>query len=48
MAYEKTLDLSRDLRSVGCGDLDVEGTEYKRLAFEESVSSTFYSLQTPP
>ncbi|XP_075520821.1 exocyst complex component SEC10b-like [Primulina tabacum] len=25
VAYEKTQDLSRDLRSVGCGDLDVEG-----------------------
>ncbi|KAL8554697.1 hypothetical protein ACS0TY_002763 [Phlomoides rotata] len=25
VAYEKTHDLSRDLRSVGCGDLDVEG-----------------------
>lgn len=26
VAYEKTLELSKDLRSVGCGDLDVEGT----------------------
>ncbi|KZV56979.1 hypothetical protein F511_27937 [Dorcoceras hygrometricum] len=25
VAYEKTQDLSRDLHSVGCGDLDVEG-----------------------
>lgn len=26
VAYEKTQDLARDLRGVGCGDLDVEGT----------------------
>lgn len=25
MTYEKTQDLARDLRGVGCGDLDVEG-----------------------
>lgn len=25
VAYEKTLNLARDLRGVGCGDLDVEG-----------------------
>ncbi|GER52244.1 exocyst complex component sec10 [Striga asiatica] len=25
VAYEKTQDLAKDLRSVGCGDLDVEG-----------------------
>ncbi|KAI3445897.1 hypothetical protein Pfo_002562 [Paulownia fortunei] len=25
VAYEKTLDLARDLRGVGCGDLEVEG-----------------------
>lgn len=25
MAYEKTQDLARDLRGVGCGDLDIEG-----------------------
>ncbi|KAH6833186.1 exocyst complex component sec10 [Perilla frutescens var. hirtella] len=25
VAYEKTLELSKDLRNVGCGDLDVEG-----------------------
>lgn len=25
VAYEKTQELARDLRSVGCGDLDVEG-----------------------
>lgn len=31
VAYEKTLELSKDLRSVGCGDLDVEGTYYKVL-----------------
>lgn len=27
VAYEKTLDLARELRGVGCGDLDVEGAE---------------------
>lgn len=27
MAYEKTQELARDLRAVGCGDLDVEGNE---------------------
>lgn len=25
VAYEKTQELARDLRAVGCGDLDVEG-----------------------
>lgn len=25
VAYEKTQDLARDLRGVGCGDLDIEG-----------------------
>lgn len=29
MAYEKTQELARDLRGVGCGDLDVEGTDIK-------------------
>lgn len=27
VAYEKTEELARDLRAVGCGDLDVEGNE---------------------
>lgn len=27
VAYEKTQELARDLRAVGCGDLDVEGNE---------------------
>lgn len=27
VAYEKTQDLARDLRAVGCGDLDIEGDE---------------------
>lgn len=26
VAYEKTQDLAKDLRVVGCGDLDLEGT----------------------
>lgn len=26
VGYEKTQELSKDLRSVGCGDLDIEGT----------------------
>lgn len=25
VAYEKTQEIARDLRAVGCGDLDVEG-----------------------
>ena len=25
VAYEKTQELARELRAVGCGDLDVEG-----------------------
>jgi len=25
VVYEKTQELARDLRAVGCGDLDVEG-----------------------
>lgn len=36
VAYEKTQELARDLRSVGCGDLDVEGNE--------SVMITLFSL----
>ena len=31
MAYEKTQELARDLRAVGCGDLDVEGNEFNML-----------------
>lgn len=27
VGYEKTQELARDLRAVGCGDLDVEGNE---------------------
>lgn len=27
VAYEKTQELARDLRGVGCGDLDVEGVD---------------------
>lgn len=27
VAYEKTQDLARDLRAMGCGDLDIEGNE---------------------
>lgn len=27
VAYEKTQELARDLRAVGCGDLDVEGND---------------------
>lgn len=29
VAYEKTQELARDLRGVGCGDLDVEGRKCK-------------------
>lgn len=25
VAYEKTQELAKDLRAVGCGDLDIEG-----------------------
>lgn len=28
VAYEKTQEIARDLRVVGCGDLDVEGNEF--------------------
>ena len=31
VAYEKTQELARDLRAVGCGDLDVEGNEFNML-----------------
>lgn len=34
VGYEKTQELARDLRAVGCGDLDVEGNE---LTFEISL-----------
>ena len=27
VAYEKTQEPARDLRAVGCGDLDVEGND---------------------
>lgn len=27
VAYEKTQELARDLRAVGCGDLDVDGNK---------------------
>lgn len=27
VSYEKTQEIARDLRTVGCGDLDVEGNE---------------------
>lgn len=30
MGYERTQELAKDLRSVGCGDLDVEGTTFLR------------------
>lgn len=36
VAYEKTQELARDLRAVGCGDLDVEGlTESLFLAYKD-------------
>lgn len=31
VAYEKTQELARDLRAVGCGDLDVEGNEFASM-----------------
>ncbi|KAL2254549.1 exocyst complex component SEC10b [Sesamum indicum] len=36
VAYEKTLDLARDLSAIGCGDLDVEGlTEALFLPYKD-------------
>ncbi|KAL0422521.1 UNVERIFIED_CONTAM: Exocyst complex component SEC10b [Sesamum latifolium] len=36
VAYEKTLDLARDLSAIGCGDLDVEGlTESLFLPYKD-------------
>ncbi|KAK9144987.1 hypothetical protein Sjap_004890 [Stephania japonica] len=36
VAYEKTQELARDLRAVGCGDLDVEGlTESLFIAYKD-------------
>lgn len=31
VAYEKTQELARDLRTVGCGDLDIEGNQLVAL-----------------
>jgi hypothetical protein len=44
VAYEKTQELARDLRAVGCGDLDVEGNEFNLLMFLH-FTSTFSLLQ---
>lgn len=41
VAYEKTQELARDLRAVGCGDLDVEG---KALCFCCSFFRNFVAL----
>lgn len=39
VAYEKTEDLARQLRAVGCGDLDVEGNWFKICCVSEHVIS---------
>ena len=44
VAYEKTQELARDLRAVGCGDLDVEGNELT-LHIVGSLNRFFFSLK---
>ena len=41
VAYEKTQELARDLRAVGCGDLDVEGNELT-LHIDGSLNNFFF------
>ena len=42
VAYEKTQELARDLRAVGCGDLDVEGNAFT-LNIAGSICDWVYS-----
>lgn len=44
VAYEKTQELARDLRGVGCGDLDVEGT-YLRINYYVKYIDLFFITQ---
>lgn len=39
VAYEKTQELARDLRVVGCGDLDVEGNFFVLPFFKKKTPS---------
>lgn len=45
VAYEKTQELARDLRAVGCGDLDVEGNELTHLVPYLSFCNSDIKLQ---
>lgn len=38
VAYDKTKELAKELQSIGCGDLDIEGTLYH---------TTFYFVLHP-
>lgn len=40
VAYEKTLELCKELRAVGCGDLDVEGF----CCFSSSIVIALYDM----
>ncbi|KAH7513069.1 hypothetical protein FEM48_Zijuj12G0157400 [Ziziphus jujuba var. spinosa] len=44
VAYEKTQELARDLRAVGCGDLDVEGNELTLDFVGDFCECSSYSL----
>jgi hypothetical protein len=34
VAYEKTLELAKELHTIGCGDLDVEGILHLEFSFK--------------
>ena len=44
MAYEKTQELARDLRVVGCGDLDVEGRNTFHHLIVANIWLNFYCV----
>ena len=48
VAYERTQELAKDLRAVGCGDLDVEGHFLCLLLFlsDRSFMHNFWSVLT--
>ena len=42
VAYEKTQELARELRAVGCGDLDVEGNNMTIAPKSHCSAYSFY------
>jgi len=43
VAYEKTHDLAIELRSVGCGDLDIEGSLSSKPSLCTETPMVFFS-----